>query len=148
MNFTLKTFEQLTTVELYNILKERTNVFVVEQNCPYPEVDGKDLRSYHLFKEVDGEIVAYLRILPVGVSYEETSIGRVLVKCEYRGQGLARGIFTEALQFIDQKLQETTVKIQAQDYLRDFYGAFGFEVVSDVYLEDNISHIDMLLRKA
>lgn len=80
MNFQLKTFNELTTTELYNILKERTDVFVVEQNCPYPEVDGKDLQSYHLFKEENGEIIAYLRILPPGVSYPELSIGRVLVK--------------------------------------------------------------------
>ena len=85
MDFTLKTFEQLTNTELYNILKVRTEVFVVEQNCPYPEVDGKDLSSYHLYKEENGEIIAYLRVLPPGVSYEELSIGRVLVKKEYRG---------------------------------------------------------------
>lgn len=147
MNFKLKNFEQLTNTELYNILKERTAVFVVEQNCPYPEVDGKDLQSYHLYKEENGEIIAYLRILPPGVSYKELSIGRVLVKKEHRGQHLAHQLMEHALQFIQNELNETTVKIQAQEYLRDFYGSFGFEVISETYLEDNIPHIDMLLKK-
>ena len=147
MQFTLKTFEQLSNVELYNILKERTNVFVVEQNCPYPEVDGKDVHSYHLFKEEKGEIIAYLRILPPGVSYEELSIGRVLVKKAYRGQQLAQQLMATALQFIEEELHETTVKIQAQNYLRKFYGSFGFEPISETYLEDNIPHVDMLLKK-
>ncbi|HEY4623819.1 MAG TPA: GNAT family N-acetyltransferase [Solibacillus sp.] len=147
MNFTLKTFNQLTNTELYNILQERTNVFVVEQNCPYPEVDGKDVQSYHLYKEDNGEIVAYLRILPPGVSYAELSIGRVLVKKEYRGQKLARELMAYALQFIEEELNETTVKIQAQDYLRNFYSSFGFEAISEVYLDDGIPHVDMLLEK-
>ncbi|MER1958917.1 MAG: GNAT family N-acetyltransferase [Solibacillus sp.] len=148
MNFTLKTFDQLTNTELYNILQERTNVFIVEQNCPYPEVDGKDGQSYHLYKEENGEIVAYLRILPPGVSYAELSIGRVLVKKEYRGQGLAHSLMAQALQFISDELNETTVKIQAQDYLRNFYSSFGFEAISEVYLDDGIPHVDMLLQKS
>lgn len=147
MKFQLKTFNELTTTELYNILKERTDVFVVEQNCPYPEVDGKDLQSYHLFKEENGEIIAYLRILPPGVSYPELSIGRVLVKEDYRGQKLAQQMMEEALSYITSELKETTVKIQAQHYLEDFYRSFGFEVISEVYLEDGIPHIDMLLKK-
>lgn len=147
MNFKLKTFNELTNTELYNILQERTNVFVVEQNCPYPEVDGKDVQSYHLYKEQNGEIVAYLRILPPGVSYAELSIGRVLVKKEYRGQRLAHELMAHALQFIEDELNETTVKIQAQDYLRNFYSSFGFEAISEVYLDDGIPHVDMLLRK-
>ncbi|MER1984992.1 MAG: GNAT family N-acetyltransferase [Solibacillus sp.] len=146
MKYTLKTFKQLTNIELYNILKERTAVFVVEQNCPYPEVDGKDPKSYHLFKEENGEVIAYLRILPAGVSYKELSIGRVLVKKEYRGQKLAVELMTTALQFIHNELKETTVKIQAQDYLRNFYQSFGFEAISETYLDDNIPHVDMLLQ--
>ena len=147
MNFTLKKFEQLTNNELYSILKVRTEVFVVEQNCPYPEVDGKDLKSYHLYKEENGEIIAYLRILPPGVSYKELSIGRVLVKKEYRGQKLAHQMMEYALQFIQNELNETAVKIQAQAHLHKFYGSFGFKAVSETYLEDNIPHIDMILEK-
>lgn len=142
----LKAFDALSTKELYAILKERTNVFVVEQNCPYLEVDGKDEASYHLFKEVNGDIAAYLRILPPGVSYTESSIGRVLVKKEYRGQGLAYEMMQKGIDFIHNELQQRDIKIQAQDYLRAFYGSFGFEAVSDVYLEDNIPHIDMVMK--
>ncbi|RPJ95209.1 GNAT family N-acetyltransferase [Rummeliibacillus sp. TYF005] len=146
MSWKLKKFDELTNSELYNILKERTVIFVVEQNCPYLEVDGKDPFSYHLFKEVDGEIVAYLRILPPGVSYTESSIGRVIVKKEYRGQGIAKELLKRGLDFIQNELKETTVKIQAQEYLRKFYGSFGFQAISETYLEDNIPHIDMVLQ--
>lgn len=145
MMWYLKTFDELSTKELYAILKERTNVFVVEQNCPYLEVDGKDEASYHLFKEINGDIAAYLRILPPGVSYSQSSIGRVLVKKEYRGQGLAYELMQKGIDFIHTELQQQDIKIQAQHYLREFYGSFGFEAVSEVYLEDDIPHIDMLL---
>ncbi len=145
MDWKLKEFDELSNVELYNILKERTLIFVLEQNCPYQEVDGKDPFSYHLFKEDNGEIIAYLRILPAGVAYQEVSIGRVIVKKEYRGQGIAQELLKKGLDFIQNELHETTVKIQAQEYLRKFYGSFGFEAVSETYLEDNIPHVDMLL---
>lgn len=142
----LKAFNELSTKELYAILKERTNVFVVEQNCPYLEVDGKDELSYHLFKEKNGDIAAYLRILPPGVSYEESSLGRVLVKKEYRGQGLAYELVQKGIDFIHAELQQQSIKIQAQDYLREFYGSFGFEAISEVYLEDDIPHVDMIMK--
>ncbi|WP_421377927.1 GNAT family N-acetyltransferase [Bacillus salacetis] len=147
MSWNLKKFDELTNTELYNLLKERTQVFVVEQNCPYLEVDGKDPFSYHLYKEDNEEIIAYLRILPAGVSYQEVSIGRVFVKKEYRGQGLAEELMSKGLEFIQKELNETTVKIQAQDYLRRFYNSFGFQAISETYLEDNIPHVDMLLQK-
>ncbi|MFB6587634.1 GNAT family N-acetyltransferase [Bacillus thuringiensis] len=147
MSWNLKKFDELTNIELYNLLKERTLVFVVEQNCPYPEVDGKDPFSYHLFKEDNGEIIAYLRIVPVGVSYQEISIGRVFVKKEYRGQGIAEELLKKGLDFIQNELKEKTVKIQAQDYLRKFYSSFGFQTISQTYLEDNIPHVDMLLQR-
>jgi ElaA protein len=146
MSWTLKRFDDLTNMELYIILKERTTVFVVEQNCPYPEVDGKDPLSYHLFKEENGEIIAYLRVLPAGVSYQEASIGRVLVKKEYRGRGIAEELLRRGLDFIHGELNENTVKIQAQEYLKKFYGSFGFKAITETYLEDNIPHVDMLLQ--
>ncbi|MHA7098812.1 GNAT family N-acetyltransferase [Priestia aryabhattai] len=145
MSWKLKKFDDLTNIELYNLLKERTLVFVVEQNCPYLEVDGKDPFSYHLFKEDNGKIVAYLRIVPEDVAYQEISIGRVFVKKEYRGQGIADELLKKGLDFILNELKETTVKIQAQEYLRKFYISFGFQAISETYLEDNIPHIDMLL---
>ncbi|PFZ92062.1 GNAT family N-acetyltransferase [Bacillus wiedmannii] len=147
MSWNLKKFDELTNIELYNLLKERTLVFVVEQNCPYPEVDGKDPFSYHLFKEDNGEIIAYLRIVPAGISYQEISIGRVFVKKEYRGQGIAEELLKKGLDFIQNELKEKTVKIQAQDYLRKFYSSFGFQTIAQTYLEDNIPHVDMLLQR-
>ncbi|WP_274653390.1 GNAT family N-acetyltransferase [Paenibacillus humicola] len=146
MGWKLLAFEELTNLELYHILKARTDVFVVEQNCPYFEVDGKDPYCLHLFHELDGEIAAYLRIVPAGVSYPEPSLGRVLVNKEYRGKGMAKELLTQALAFIREEWQVTAVKIQAQAYLREFYGSFGFRPVSEVYMEDNIPHLDMLLQ--
>ncbi|MCM3030704.1 GNAT family N-acetyltransferase [Niallia sp. MER 6] len=145
MEWNLKAFNELNTVEIYTILQERTAVFVVEQNCPYLEVDGKDIESYHLFAQLDGEIAAYARILPAGVSYKEASIGRVLVKKAYRGQGLAHDLLKKAIMFIQDDLNETAIKIQAQSHLEKFYASFGFKSISSSYLEDNIPHIDMLL---
>lgn len=146
MNWYIKTFQELSTTELYKILMERTQVFVVEQNCPYLEVDGKDVKSYHLFAEHEGEMICYLRILSPGISYPQTSIGRVLVKKDYRGQGLGKELLRKSLNFIQEELKENKVKIQAQCYLEKFYSSFGFETISDEYLEDDIPHIDMLLQ--
>lgn len=147
MNWKLKSFNELSTHELYRILQVRTQVFVVEQHCPYLEVDGKDLHSYHLYKEENGEVVAYSRLLPAGVSYKEASIGRVLVKDEYRGKGLASELVKRGLDFIHDELGERTVKIQAQEYLREFYGSYGFKAITETYLDDGIPHIDMILQK-
>ncbi|MFB5678388.1 GNAT family N-acetyltransferase [Paenibacillus terreus] len=146
MEWKLKTFHELTGHEVYRILQARVNVFMLEQNCLYPEIDGKDQTSRHLFLEADGEIAAYCRLVPRGVSYDDASIGRVLVKEAYRGKGLAQELMKRAIAFLKDEWGETTVKIQAQNYLHGFYGSFGFQAVSDVYLEDNIPHVDMVLR--
>jgi len=145
MDWKIKTFNELTNVELYTILQERTAVFVVEQNCPYLEVDGKDIDSYHLFAEKAGEISVYARLLPAGISYAEASIGRVLVKKDYRGQGHALDLLNKAITFIRDELKEPAIKIQAQSHLEKFYASFGFKSISSEYLEDGIPHIDMLL---
>ncbi|OLO39077.1 GNAT family N-acetyltransferase [Alkalihalophilus pseudofirmus] len=148
MDWKMKSFEELTNLEVHNILKERTNVFVVEQSCAYHEVDGYDLVSHHLFKENDGDVIAYLRILPSNSKYEECSIGRVIVKKEYRRTGLAKDMLTRAIEIIENELNETKIKIQAQQYLEHFYGTFGFKTVSEVYMEDDIAHVDMVYSKA
>ncbi|MEW4369360.1 GNAT family N-acetyltransferase [Paenibacillus kandeliae] len=147
MTWYIKHFNELNTTELYCILKERTDIFVVEQNCPYPEVDGKDIHCYHLFKWEDEQIVAYARLLPPGIAYTQASIGRVIVKASHRGQGLAGDLFARAIHYIQQQLNETEIKIQAQEYLCTFYGSYGFEPISESYLEDGIPHVDMLLTK-
>lgn len=145
MGWKVKTFQQLTTDELYKILKVRSEIFVVEQNCVYLDVDGHDQKAYHLYREENGEIIAYCRIFASGDFLEEASIGRVVVIERYRKKGLGKQLMKEALNFLRDELKETTVKIIAQDYLRKFYGSFGFEPVSDVYIYDRLPHIDMVL---
>lgn len=147
MNWKIKKFNELTVEEMYKILALRNEIFIVEQECPYLDCDNKDLKSYHLFAEENGEIVSYLRVLEKGVSYDEISIGRVAVKKNYRGNGISREMMLKAIEFIENELLETTIKIQAQAYLINFYSSLGFEAVSEEYLEDNIPHIDMLYKK-
>jgi len=147
MEWKLKKFNELNCEELYNILKLRTEVFIVEQKCPYQDADRKDQKSLHLYLEDNGEVVAYSRILPKGVSYDKASIGRIIVKKEYRGKGLSREMILKAINYIEEILKETEIKIQAQAYLFDFYGSLGFKGISEEYLEDNIPHIDMLYKK-
>lgn len=145
MTWNLKTYNELTKDQLYSIIKERINIFVVEQNCPYPELDDLDQGSFHLFFEENAEIRAYLRILPKGLKYKEVSIGRVIVKESYRRKGIASDLMRRAIDFIEKELHETEIKIQAQDHLRGFYGSFGFKPISETYLEDGIPHVDMIL---
>ncbi|WP_291578327.1 GNAT family N-acetyltransferase [Clostridium sp. UBA6640] len=148
MTWKLKKFEELTTLELHNIVRERINIFVLEQNCIYEELDGLDLKSYHLFKEENNNVVAYLRILPKGVVYDEVAIGRVLTAKEYRGKGIFTELMEKAISFIEDELNEKTIKISAQEYLRKAYGKFGFKEVSEVYLDVNIPHVEMVYSKS
>lgn len=146
MNWVVKKFSELSSDELYEILKLRSEVFVVEQECIYEDCDGKDKKSYHLFAEQNGEILVYLRILEKGVSYNEISIGRVLANKKYRGRGFAKQMMLRAIEFIEHYLNQKTIRISAQVYLLNFYSSFGFVKVSDVYLEDEIPHIEMLYK--
>ena len=147
MQWEIKAFDQLSLQELYTMLTLRTNVFVVEQACPYPEVDGKDPNCLHFLGTINGELVAYLRILPAGLSYDEVSIGRVVIKPSHRGKGLGRLMMEQAIHCITNEWKESQIKIGAQAYLEKFYQSLGFEPVSEVYLEDDIPHLDMLYSK-
>ncbi|MEF9934107.1 MAG: GNAT family N-acetyltransferase [Clostridium sp.] len=147
MDITIKKFEELSNKELYNILKARFEVFVLEQNCTEEDCDDKDYESYHLQYIENGELVAYLRIPTKGVSYEETSIGRVLVRSKYRKKGIARDMMKIAISFIENTLGEKAIKISAQEYLVDFYSSLGFEKVSDIYDEGGIPHVKMYYSK-
>lgn len=144
MNWQLKKFEELKCEEIYKILKIRNEVFIVEQKCAYQDCDGKDENSYHLYLEDEGKIISYLRILKKGISYNEISIGRVLVNKNYRCKGISRKMMLKAINFIEESLSETEIKIQAQSYLVNFYRSLGFKETSNEYLEDNIPHMDML----
>ena len=144
MEVIIKEFKELTAEELYEILKLRINIFIVEQNCPYEECDDKDKNSYHLYLKEDDKILAYLRVVKKGISYDEISIGRVVVNSKYRGQNLGRELMIKAINFITEKLKEKDIRISAQLYLEEFYKSFGFKSVTEQYLEDNIPHIEML----
>ncbi len=146
MKWVYKRFEELTKQELHDMIKARIDVFVVEQNCPYPEVDGYDPEADHLWLEdQNGQIIAYCRIFLSGVKYNEASIGRILVLKEMRGKGYAKELMTRALNVIKGQYGEKAVKIQAQEYLLDFYGSFGFQGITETYLEDGIPHVDMVM---
>lgn len=146
MNWKIKRFEEMTTTELYEILRVRSEVFVVEQTCIYQDLDLKDKKAYHLFCENNGEIAAYLRILDKGVSYPEISIGRVLTRETNRRIGLAREMMQKAISFVEEELSEMQIRISAQLYLKQFYESLVFLITSEVYLEDDIEHIEMVRR--
>ncbi|RYG21343.1 MAG: GNAT family N-acetyltransferase [Chitinophagaceae bacterium] len=147
LTWTYKSFNELTTLELYSILKLRSEVFVVEQNCAYQDVDSKDIKSYHLMA-FDGEtLAAYSRILPPGLSFQEASIGRVITAPSHRAKGIGITLIEKAIEAVSNTFHTSQIKIGAQLYLRKFYESFGFAQTSDVYLEDGIEHIEMLLKK-
>lgn len=143
----VKHFKELNNEELYDILRLRCEIFVVEQNCPYQDCDLKDKEAYHLFIKNHHEIIAYLRILNKGASYDEISIGRVVVHKEYRRKGIAQKMIRDAIEFIEEKLGETSVRLSGQLYAERLYESLGFRRVSEVYLEDNIPHVEMLYEK-
>jgi ElaA protein len=119
----------------------------VEQNCPYQECDDKDLEAIHLFgQNQNGEVVACARILPPGVSYSEPSVGRVAVHADSRMSGIGNQVMRKTIRFIEEYYNEKTIRISAQQYLKQFYSDLGFEQVSEMYLEDDIPHIEMLRR--
>lgn len=140
-----KPFDLLTTRELYSILQLRNEVFVVEQNCVYQDIDDKDLKSHHLMA-FDGEILAaYSRVLPPGLSFDETSIGRVITAPSHRGKGIGIELIEKAIEAAHLTFGVKAIKIGAQLYLQKFYESFGFVQTSAVYLEDGIEHIEMQL---
>ncbi|MBA6338899.1 GNAT family N-acetyltransferase [Colwellia sp. BRX8-7] len=143
----VKHFKALNIDELYEILKLRIDVFVVEQTCFYADIDDIDRHedTVHLFCYLEGKIAGYLRILAKGQSYREyIAIGRVIVASHARGTGLGHQLMAEALTVCQQYFPDQQIKISAQEHLESFYGNHGFERVSAMYLEDDIPHIAML----
>ncbi|WGW01831.1 GNAT family N-acetyltransferase [Vibrio sp. YMD68] len=142
-------FDQLSTFQLYELLKLRVNVFVVEQNCPYPELDDKDHFDdvHHLLGYYEGKLVACARLLPQKTSYADVSIGRVATLDSARGLGLGHQLITRALLECQSLWPDQSITIGAQQHLSNFYGSHGFTSISDMYLEDGIPHIDMRLEK-
>ena len=141
-----KRFSDLSAPQLYAVCAVREAVFVVEQSCPYQELDGLDFDAMHLIGWSGSEIAAYLRVLEPGVRYAEPSIGRVLTSKAFRGTGVGHMLVAMSLEYIDRQHPGRDVRISAQAHLERFYGRFGFEAVSERYLEDDIPHVEMLRR--
>lgn len=139
-----KSFSELSTKELYDILQLRAEVFVVEQNCVYQDIDGKDEKALHVIGSKNDKIVAYCRIFKPGDYFEKASIGRVVVAANERKFGYGHIIFQHSVEAVEKHFKETSIKISAQLYLKKFYESHGFVQVGEGYLEDDIPHIAMI----
>lgn len=140
-----KRFSNLTVEELYSLLALRIDVFVIEQNCPYQDADGKDQSSSHVFAtDESGNCIACARVVDAGISYSEVSIGRFVTARSHRKLGLGKELMRRALGCVEENFGHVAIRISAQSYLKTFYASFGFVQVSEEYLEDDIPHIEML----
>jgi ElaA protein len=141
-------FDELTPRDLYEVVRLREAVFIVEQNCPYPDADGRDPHAWHLlgwiYEDEAKKLVAYARLFPPGVRYDECSIGRIVSAPEVRGAGFGRALLDEGLRRLESLAPGQRIKIAAQRRLENFYKEYGFNTVSGPYEEDGIIHVDML----
>jgi len=144
LEWVFKPFALLTPHELYAFLQLRSQVFVVEQNCVFLDADGKDEGCFHLMGWSAGKLVAYTRIVPPGVIYNEASIGRVITSSSARRTGAGKALMEQSIKELYGLFGTVPIKLGAQLYLKIFYESFGFGQISDVYLEDGIEHIYML----
>ena len=143
IQFEIKPFKALSPEEVYQILQLRSEVFVVEQNCVYQDIDGKDAKALHVLGWFEGQLVAYARLFGRGDYFENASIGRVLVKQAYRDKKFGHDLIRVAIRGIEEAFHTTQITISAQLYLQRFYESHGFVATSAVYLEDDIPHIEM-----
>ena len=143
----IKFFSELSAQRLYQILKLRQDVFVLEQTCLYPDLDNLDQKVIHvsLISEEDDDLVAYCRIIPADLVSPDVAIGRVVVAEGARSQGLAKKLMIKAIEFINEEMQAPAIKVSAQSHLQAFYQSLGFTITSEPYDEDGIEHIDMKL---
>ena len=144
MNIIIKTFQELSNLELYRILQLRTEVFVVEQNCVYQDMDGKDIKALHVIGTKENEIIAYTRIFKPGDYMDQASIGRVVVEKPMREGGYGKEIMLASIKAIEDNFMETSIHLSAQTYLQKFYEELGFMAAGETYLEDDIPHIQMI----
>ncbi|WP_300597312.1 GNAT family N-acetyltransferase [Niabella sp.] len=139
-----RSFDQLSATELYAILQLRAAVFVVEQTSIYQDLDGKDFKALHLTGTDNGQVIAYTRLLPAGISYKEPSIGRVVIAPSHRAYGLGRELMKRSIDACQEQFEQKSIRISAQLYLKNFYASLGFEPVGNPYDEDGIPHIEMV----
>lgn len=145
LTWVFKRFEELTPQELYDALELRQQVFIIEQNCIYPDIDGKDAKAHHLLCYENKKLIAYTRITFPGVMFEEVAIGRIVSDPQHRKEGYGRQVTALALQKVKEIYGNVPVRIAAQSYLVNFYKSFGFQPVDEEYVWDGIPHQDMLL---
>jgi ElaA protein len=143
--FFFKHFSELTTFEMYKILQLRQDVFIIEQQCIYPDLDNVDLNCFHLVMKNENELIGYCRIIEPGIKYESSSIGRVIIKPEYRGKKLGIPLMTEAIKLCKLHWGKYDVSISAQAHLQKFYSSLGFICKGEIYNEDGIPHVKMQL---
>jgi len=141
---TVKDFQQLTKTELYDLLQLRSEVFVVEQDCVYQDIDGKDEKALHVIGYKNQKLVAYTRIFKPGDYFNEASIGRVVVKQNQRQHKYGYDIMKASIEAIKDHFNTSAIRISAQTYLKTFYNNLGFKEVGEEYLEDGIPHINMI----
>lgn len=140
MNYYIKSFTELSTKEFYEIVKLRIAVFVVEQTCPYQEIDAQDEQAIHTWMQEGQEIIGYTRIID---QEEIVTFGRVIIHPSHRGKKLGYQLLEKTLEIIKSQIPDKPIVIGAQAHLTNFYGKYGFMPISDVYLEDNIPHVQM-----
>ena len=139
-----KKFDALSVVELYQILRLRSEIFVVEQNCVYQDLDNKDQKALHLFGQFEGKIIAYSRLFKAGDYFDCSSIGRVVVDENYRDKNFGHELIAQGIAAIKKYYDEENITISAQLYLKKFYGELGWEQAGEMYYEDDIEHIPMI----
>jgi len=145
LDWQVKHYPELTTNEFHDIIALRLKAFVVEQNCSYLDLDGKDKKCYHLIcRDGFGKVVATARILPPGISYSEVSIGRVVIDLEIRGKGIGHQLMEQSMKFINEEFGAVPVRISAQKHLENYYNSHNFFSTGKEYLEDEIPHVEML----
>lgn len=143
--FNVKSFNQLSINELYSVLKLRSEVFVVEQNCVYQDIDDNDQKAIHVLGYCNEELVAYCRLFDAGEYFENASLGRVIVAQKHRYKKWGNNLMSEAISQIKSHFNQTIITISAQLYLQKFYESHGFVVTSESYLEDDIPHVQMIM---
>ncbi len=142
----ISSFKNLTVSQLYDILKLRQDVFIIEQNCIYNDFDGYDSKATHLCFYDDNFLSAYSRIFAPGIKYnKEASIGRIIVSSDYRGGTLGKKLISESIDVCLKKYPNTEIKIEAQAALKNYYSKFGFKAVTEIYKVDGIDHLEMIL---
>ena len=145
LSWILRPFDRLSGGEIYNVLRLRSKVFVVEQQCLYLDMDDRDQEAFHLLGTQDGSLVAYARLVAPGAYYRESAIGRIVTAPEVRGMGIGKLLVKESLEIARRLYGDGTVRIGAQRHLEDFYAGFGFRADGEPFIEDGIPHVEMVL---